>query len=106
MEKRGVTPERVEELEEGLRRVQGRLDGLELAARAMEGELREMRSRIGSMESSVREMLMVFRGLSERIAERAAVGPPPRPASPRAGADEDDARTGRPGPGDEVVRGD
>ncbi|MGQ9582828.1 MAG: hypothetical protein ACUVV6_04860 [Thermoplasmatota archaeon] len=104
MEKREVTPERVEELEEGLRRVQGRLDGLELAARNMEGELREMRSRIGSIESSVREMLVVFRGLSERIAERAAVRGAPRPARPAAAGDEDEARTGRPGPGDEVVR--
>ncbi|MEM2976598.1 MAG: hypothetical protein QXW06_02935 [Thermoplasmata archaeon] len=69
-----MAPESVEELEEALKKVQGRLDGLERAARNMEGELGEMRTRIASIESSVQEMLLIFRGLSDRLEAQARAG--------------------------------
>ncbi len=101
--KAAETPRRVEALEAGLQRVQGRLDSLERSTRTIETDIRSMKGQINSMQSSIQEMLMIFRNLSQKVLRQgqaredgAAVGRPTAGGRARAGG-------GR-GSADELVR--
>jgi DNA anti-recombination protein RmuC len=95
---------RVDAVEAGLERVQGRLDSVERTTRAMQGDLKSMKEQVMSMQSSMQEMVMIFRNLQAKLQRQAEM----REQAPARGGQPNVRRTSAdpeaPRPGDEVVR--